>query len=128
MNMLKMIGAFKFGKTAVYLESCRGRSGNPGRSGWTYGGVARMAGSARAARQVVRILHTCSRREGLPWQRVVNREGRISLKPGYGYEEQKELLADEGVEFDLSDRIDFDRFLWNPGKFLREMKRVFVRI
>lgn len=83
----------------------------------TYGGVARMAGSARAARQVVRILHTCSRREGLPWQRVVNREGRISLKPGYGYEEQKELLADEGVEFDLSDRIDFDRFLWNPGKF-----------
>ncbi len=81
----------------------------------TYGGVAALAGNPRAARQVVRILHTCSRKEGLPWQRVINREGRISLKRGQGYEEQKKLLEQEGVEFDLSGRVNFEEFLWIPG-------------
>lgn len=78
----------------------------------TYGGVAAMAGNPKAARQVVRILHTCSKKEGLPWQRVINREGRISLKRGQGYEEQKFLLEQEGVEFDLFGRVDLGEFLW----------------
>jgi len=71
-----------------------------------------MAGNPRAARQVVRILHTCSKNEGLPWHRVVNREGRISLKRLHGYEKQRQLLEDEGIEFGLGDRIDLGRFLW----------------
>ena len=79
----------------------------------TYGGIAAAAGSPRAARQVVRVLHTCSRSENLPWHRVVNREGRIALKPFAGYEEQKMLLETEGIEFGLSDRIDLDRYLWS---------------
>lgn len=73
-----------------------------------------MAGSTRAARQVVRILHTYSDKEGLPWHRVVNREGRIALKPGQGYEEQRRLLELEGIELDHRDRIDLGRFLWRP--------------
>jgi len=80
----------------------------------TYGGIARMAGSPRAARQVVRILHTSSRKEGLPWHRVVNKEGRISLKPGFGYEEQKEALLGEDVVFDDQDCIDLSKHLWLP--------------
>lgn len=78
----------------------------------TYGGIAAAAGSPRAARQVVRILHTCSRKEKLPWHRIVNREGRIALKPFAGYEEQKILLEAEGVEFGLSDCIDLEEYLW----------------
>lgn len=78
----------------------------------TYGGIAAMAGSPRGARQVVRILHACSEKENLPWWRVVNREGRIALKPGYGYEEQRDLLEAEGVEFSATDRIDLSRFGW----------------
>lgn len=81
----------------------------------TYGGIAEMAGNRRAARQVVRVLHTCSRKETLPWHRVVNREGRISLKPHDGYEEQKHFLEYEGVVFDHTGRIDFKRFLWCPA-------------
>lgn len=77
----------------------------------TYGGVAELAGNHRAARQVSRILHTCSRSEGLPWYRVVNREGKISLKPGHGYEEQRMLLENEGVIF-YRGRIDLEEFLW----------------
>ena len=78
----------------------------------TYGSIARIAGNPRAARQVSRILHTFSRKEGLPWHRVINREGRISLRPMQGYEEQKECLQSEGIVFDQSDRVDLDRYLW----------------
>ena len=78
----------------------------------SYGKVAAMAGNPRGARQVVRILHTCSQQEGLPWQRVVNREGRISLPKGQGYEIQRDLLQREGIIFDLDGRIDLETYLW----------------
>ena len=81
----------------------------------TYGGIARLAGNPRAARQVVRILHSSSRKEGLPWHRVVNREGCIALKSFQGYDLQKQLLENEAVAFDDSGRIDLDRFLWRPA-------------
>lgn len=80
----------------------------------TYGGIAAMAGSPRAARQVVRVLHTSSRKEGLPWHRVINREGRISLPDMQGGDRQRTLLEAEGVTFDPSDRIDLNRYLWRP--------------
>lgn len=83
----------------------------------TYGKIAKLAGNPRAARQVARILHSCSRKEHLPWHRVINREGRISLKPLQGYEAQRQLLEREGVMPDDSGRIDLDRFLWNPEYF-----------
>lgn len=78
----------------------------------TYGTIAAMAGNPRGARQVVRVLHVWGSPRRLPWQRVVNREGRISLPEGAGYEEQRSLLAAEGVEFDLTGRIDLERFGW----------------
>jgi methylated-DNA-protein-cysteine methyltransferase-like protein len=86
----------------------------PGGKVATYGQIAAMAGNPLAARQVVRILHSSSRKEKLPWHRVINSKGRISLQPGFGYEEQKALLTKEGVGFDEKDTIDFERFLWLP--------------
>ena len=80
----------------------------------TYGEIAKLAGSPRAARQVVRILHTYGEKERLPWHRVVNRQGRISLKPMQGYEKQRGLLEHEGVVFDANDTIDLARFQWKP--------------
>jgi len=80
----------------------------------TYGQIAAVAGNPRAARQVVRALHTSSEKENLPWHRVINSKGQISLKPGYGYELQKALLEDEGIAFDERDTIDLNRFLWSP--------------
>jgi len=82
----------------------------------TYGQIAALAGNPRAARQVVRILHSSSRKDKLPWHRVINAKGGISLKPGQGYELQRSLLEKEGVAFGLSDIIDFDRFLWAPRR------------
>jgi methylated-DNA-protein-cysteine methyltransferase-like protein len=79
----------------------------------TYGGIAAQAGSPRGARQVVRVLHTCSESEELPWWRVINREGCISLKPGFGYEEQEDLLRSEGIDIDDAGRVDLNTTLWN---------------
>jgi methylated-DNA-protein-cysteine methyltransferase related protein len=80
----------------------------------SYGQVAAIAGNPLAARQVVRTLKMWSRTRNLPWYRVVNREGRISLPPGGGYEEQRRLLESEGVAFGLDGRIDMRNHRW-PG-------------
>jgi len=79
----------------------------------TYGQIAAMAGSPMAARQVVRILHTSTKKDKLPWHRVINSKGTISLEPGFGYEEQMSLLKKEGVKFDITGKVDFARFLWD---------------
>lgn len=80
----------------------------------TYGGVAAVAGNPLGARAVVWVLHSSSEREGLPWHRVINGKGTISLKPGYGYELQRQLLESEGIEFDIKNRVDLKRFQWKP--------------
>ena len=80
----------------------------------TYGQIAVYAGNPRAARQVVWILHSSTQKEKLPWHRVINSKGGISLKRGYGYEIQKELLRREGVKLNENDRVDFKRYLWSP--------------
>jgi len=81
----------------------------------TYGQIAAYAGNPYGARQVVRILHSSAEKDKLPWHRVVNREGRIGLKPGSGYEIQKGLLLNEGIKFDKNDTIDFHHYLWSPS-------------
>jgi methylated-DNA-protein-cysteine methyltransferase-like protein len=78
----------------------------------TYGQLAALAGNPGAARQVARLLHTLSEKEGLPWHRVLNREGRISLPRGRGYEEQRARLVAEGVRFGPGDRLDLARYGW----------------
>jgi methylated-DNA-protein-cysteine methyltransferase-like protein len=80
----------------------------------TYGQVAGVAGSPLAARQVVRVLHSLSRRESLPWHRVINSRGSISLPRGGGFEMQKSLLESEGVKVSKAGRIDLAKHLWVP--------------
>ncbi|MBL0386827.1 MGMT family protein [Tumebacillus sp. ITR2] len=77
----------------------------------TYGQVARLAGSPRAARQVVRVLHSMSRKYGLPWHRVINSKAKIGLDDG---EEQRHLLELEGVEFSLGSVVDLDIYQFHP--------------
>lgn len=78
----------------------------------TYGQIAQYVGNPGASRQVAYILHASSHKENLPWHRVINSKGGISLKKGHGYELQKQLLQDEGVVFDHNDYIDLKRFAW----------------
>ncbi len=80
----------------------------------TYGQIAFLPGNRRAARQVAWTLHSSSNKDRLPWHRVINGRGRISLPPGRGFETQKQRLEAEGVAVDPRGRIDCDRFLWRP--------------
>ncbi|WP_145047401.1 MGMT family protein [Paenibacillus xylanexedens] len=80
----------------------------------TYGQIAAHAGSPRAARQVVRILHSMSRKERLPWHRVVNAKGEISIPDEHSRLIQETELISEGVEFKLDGTIDLVLFGYQP--------------
>ena len=81
----------------------------------TYGRIALMAGNPTGARQVTRILHAMSLKHDLPWHRIINANGLISLPKSDEYEEQKARLQTEGVEFDEKDRVDLGTYLWRGG-------------
>ncbi len=97
----------------------------------TYAQIAAVAGDHRAARQVARVLHSSSDKDRLPWHRVINSRGGISLARGRGFEEQRCLLLQEGVRVSRLGRIDLEIFQWEPGvpgslaarKFLRALSR-----
>jgi methylated-DNA-protein-cysteine methyltransferase related protein len=80
----------------------------------TYGQIAREAGSPRAARQVVRALHSMSRKHRLPWHRVVNAKGQIALKDDESYTEQVFSLESEGIEIGLNGIIDLEKYNYHP--------------
>ena len=78
----------------------------------TYGQVARLAGLGGGARLVGYALHALAEDErNVPWQRVINAQGRISARGFGGAEElQRKLLVREGVRFDARARVDLARF------------------
>lgn len=79
----------------------------------TYGQVAEMAGLPRRARLVGSTLKNLTEDSGVPWHRVVNARGEISLRPrAHAVTEQRILLEDEGVEFRSGGRIDLRIYGW----------------
>jgi methylated-DNA-protein-cysteine methyltransferase-like protein len=78
----------------------------------TYGVIAAMAGNPRGARQVVRALHSSSAKHRLPWHRVINSKGEISLPRGAGYEEQRARLERERIVFKANGAVDLAKYLW----------------
>ncbi|MCK4234426.1 MGMT family protein [candidate division WOR-3 bacterium] len=77
----------------------------------TYGKVAGLAGKPYGSRQVSWLLHSLSGEYNLPWHRVINSQGKISLR-GEGYRQQRMLLELEGVEFSSQDKISLKKYLW----------------
>ena len=88
----------------------------------TYGQIARLAGLPGHARQVGYALHALPASTALPWQRVVNASGGISLRSANGAAiSQRILLEREGVVFDARGRIALARFGWRArGSATRE--------
>lgn len=78
----------------------------------TYGNVADVAGLPRRARLVGTVLRQTPATPILPWYRVINAGGRISLPAGSdAYAKQRSKLEAEGVLF-RGDRIDLQRYGW----------------
>jgi methylated-DNA-protein-cysteine methyltransferase related protein len=79
----------------------------------TYGQVAELAGLSGHARQVGYALHALPSATALPWHRVINAAGGVSLRSSPGVElTQRQLLEAEGVEFDLRGRVRLAKVQW----------------
>ena len=80
----------------------------------TYGQIAALCGSAKAARIVGGIAHFGD--PNLPWQRVVNRQG--GLADGYpgGKQGHKQVLEAEGAVVSAEMRVDIAALLWWPRR------------
>ena len=76
----------------------------------SYRNIALAAGLPGGTRQVVRVLHSLTEKEGLPWFRIVKADGRIALPPGAGQERQIALLQAEGVAVSASGIVDLARY------------------
>lgn len=79
----------------------------------TYGQIAALCGSPRAARIVGGIAHYGD--EELPWQRVVHKDGHLAAGYPGGIEGQKQVLAAEGIEADNEYRVNVEKLLWEPN-------------
>lgn len=80
----------------------------------TYGQVAKLAGLPNGARQVGRILGNLPRDTQLPWHRVINAAGKISLgEDSQGFEKQKARLQEEGIVFN-NNRVSLKKYNWQP--------------
>ncbi len=77
----------------------------------TYGEVARLAGSPRAARQVGGVLKKLPAGSTLPWHRVINRHGQISLQ-GEDFQRQRQALLEEGIIFAANSTVDLSVYGW----------------
>jgi methylated-DNA-protein-cysteine methyltransferase-like protein len=100
----------------------------------SYGRIAEMLDSPGAARQVGYAMSALKNRAdhpryaNVPWQRVVNHEGKISIKGSeHGRLYQAELLVEDGVEVDHELRIDLDKFLWE-GLLPHEVQEIIKNI
>ncbi|MCX5752311.1 MAG: MGMT family protein [Candidatus Krumholzibacteria bacterium] len=82
----------------------------------TYGQIADLAGFPDHARQVGYALYALSEHSTVPWHRVVNAQGRLSLGRVIpeGDVEQRIRLEIEGVRFDADGRIPLGKFQWRP--------------
>ena len=85
----------------------------------SYGRIAAMLGASGAARQVGYAMSALKHKDGnpeyadIPWQRVINSKGEISIK-GARFNKliQAEELRADGVEVDEDLSVDLDEYLW----------------
>ncbi len=79
----------------------------------SYGAIARILGRPRAARTVGWAMHSLPEGSDVPWHRVINSQGRISIsRQEHAADLQRALLEAEGVEFDADGTVDWERFGW----------------
>ncbi len=78
----------------------------------SYGQIAALAGSPRAARIVGGIAHYGN--PELPWQRVVNKSGGLARGYPGGLNEHKTCLELEGMAVSDQYQVDISKLLWWP--------------
>lgn len=85
----------------------------------SYGQIAKLVGAC-SARQVGYAMAALAEDSDVPWHRVINSQGRISIRSGSGDNGlQRLLLAAEGVRFDDNQRVDLGTYRWQPPASVR---------
>jgi alkylated DNA nucleotide flippase Atl1/ribonuclease BN (tRNA processing enzyme) len=80
----------------------------------TYGQIAGLAGVPGHARQVGYALHRLPDGSEVPWHRVINRKGQISLRANLPATSlQRALLESEGILFDAQEAIALEQYHWH---------------
>lgn len=85
------------------------------------------AGRVATYGQIARCVEGCTPRiagyamaavpegSGIPWQRVINSQGKISPRgSGDGALHQRALLESEGIIFTPQNKVDLKKFGWDP--------------
>ena len=86
----------------------------------TYGQLAIILGNGYTARTVGYVMHGADT-EKVPWQRVINSQGKCSTgRLTMPVNLQQELLEAEGVEFNAAGKCDLGRYQWFPDGFAAE--------
>ncbi len=81
----------------------------------TYGNVARQSGMPGAARRVGMALRSLPADTRIPWHRVINAQGRISLpEDSVSHYTQRERLEAEGILFRRNKSLDMGKYQWRP--------------
>ena len=82
----------------------------------TYGQIADLIGAYGCARQVGWALRRLKLPSAVPWHRVVNAQGRITMSLSREGSDwiQRELLIAEGIPVDQEGRLPLTQFLWRP--------------
>ncbi len=106
-----LVRAIPAGQVATYGQIARLIPPVPGVEPGAYLRLSpRWVGSAMAA---------CP--DDVPWQRVINSQGKISPRPNQAVQRQRQLLEAESVTFDEHERVDLKRYGWRPDPaWLRE--------
>lgn len=82
----------------------------------TYGQIALILGEGYTPRTVGYVMHAASE-ENVPWQRVINSQGRCSTaKLTAPFNIQQNLLEQEGVRFSVSGKCELKTFKWIPDE------------
>ena len=80
----------------------------------TYGQIAGIVGGC-TARMAGYAMAALPFDTDVPWQRVINAQGKVSPRSGgQGGALQRQLLEAEGVQFGATGKVDFDQVGW-PG-------------
>lgn len=80
----------------------------------TYGQIAKLV-HASGPRQVGYALSSTPDDLKIPWHRVINAKGELSVRSdGEASNEQRQRLLAEGVVPNTSGKIDLQRYRWQP--------------
>ena len=79
----------------------------------TYGEIAKLAGYPGYARHVGKALGNLPKDSTLPWFRVINSQGKISLK-GENLARQRALLIAEDIEVSCEGKLSLRKYRWHP--------------